>query len=529
LSQGNLSAAPQKKRSIGGRFRNNNFLLIMLSFTVVILVAVALLDGMTKMMSKEFAKFYASETVEKFDLYLSNEIELVEKIARSKELIQWFADEANPEKKAEAYKKIRGYADIISGNDFYLGIQGSLHEYAVSPEAAFEYFKPFENPLNPDLPADHWYFSCLKHPREYELNLDTDKYLLRKRLWINHKVIDKGVTLGQVCSGIYFEEVMETLFGDFDREHIRGLVINKEGLVQMDSNLIRREGEPFDPLIEEDTKLSIYEALPHSELIPVLDPYLESIEGYFDSRIDPKVVELSSGPYPYMAIAPIRYSDWSVITLFKSNPLFNVTVLLPLILALLSLFIIYIIANTHFVRKLMILPLNLLIGSLGKAEAEEAPIYGLDRADELGDLARTIQHSLIRIRNEEERSRLLLEALPICASFWDEYLNFVDCNEETLKFFGLKDKKEFGQRFYELSPKYQPDGQLSSEMIPQKFTAALREGRIRFEWMHQAPDGTLLPAEIVLNRVKYGDRYLISAYNWDLRDHKRMMSPLDLE
>ncbi|MDR0524426.1 MAG: response regulator [Spirochaetaceae bacterium] len=518
MSARKVSAGAHKGRSIGVRFRNSNFLLIALSCLAVLIAAAALAEGLTKRLSKEYAKFFASETVEKFDLYLRNELEVIQKIARSNELIQWFADEENLEKKASAYKKILGYADILSENNFYLGVDRSLHEYIVTEALEFGDLTPSEDPLDPALPEDYWYFRCLLQPNDYELIADTDKHLLGKRLWINHKVMASGQVLGEVCSGLYFDEVLETLFGGYDSEQVLGLVIDKTGAIQMDSGL---EGTPPPGLAGKTLGADLFPGLSSG-----LDPYLKSLTGYFDTRVPPQIMDVSAGEYRYMAVAPIRYSDWSVVTLFKSSPLFNVTVLFPLIIALFSLFIGYIIGNTYFVLKLMIDPLDRLTRSVGKACAES--VYGLDRDDEFGDLARRIQQSLLRIRGEEERSRVFLETMPICSVLWGGCSDVVECNEETLKFFGVKDKTELGRRFFDLSPKYQPNGRVSTKAILEDSNRVLKEGKTaRFEWMHQTLDGEPRPAEIVLARIKYGDRYFISSYIWDLREQKRMIGDIE--
>ena len=186
MSRGKLCDMPHIKHSIGLRFRNSNFFIIISTLLVVVAVVTVIVDGITEDMSKKYAQFYSLETVEKFDLYLSKELNLMEKIAHSRELINWFADEGNLEKKAEAYKTIMGYADVIYGNDFYLGIEGSLNEYTVNKETSFEAFMPFEAPLSPDAFEDQWYFNCLNQDNDYTLNIDVNKYWRKKRFWINY-------------------------------------------------------------------------------------------------------------------------------------------------------------------------------------------------------------------------------------------------------------------------------------------------------------------------------------------------------
>jgi signal transduction histidine kinase/CheY-like chemotaxis protein len=93
--------------------------------------------------------------------------------------------------------------------------------------------------------------------------------------------------------------------------------------------------------------------------------------------------------------------------------------------------------------------------------------------------------------------------------------------------YGLKDKQEYIDRFYELSPEYQPDGRRSDEKARMLVEKAFTEGRCVFNWMHQKLDGTPMPMELTLVSVKYGDDYVIAAYQRDMREHNRMMGEIE--
>jgi signal transduction histidine kinase/DNA-binding response OmpR family regulator len=393
----------QINRSITANFRRVNFVIVLSTLLIVISVALAIVNYITSNASRNSAILYSLETVEKFDLFLGKELDLVAKIARSPELAGWFADEDNTERKADAFKKIQGYADVMEGNEFYLGIQGSLNAYSISRQTTFETFLPFDEPLDPNLPADNWYFSCIRQPNDYELNIDVDKGIRRKRLWINYKVIDKGVTLGEVCLGLTFDQVLETLFGRYDQNNIHCLVIDKRGFVQMDSTQTPGEGEEFDPLIfEEEEKPHVYDTLAGLGIRSVLEPYLKNISGLVHERVLPEVFKLKKGRYRYAAFAPIVNSDWTVVSLFKSNILLGPWILLPLVLALLVIYILYMLVNSFFIHRFALQPLKQLTESLDNSDRES--IYGLDREDEIGGLARTVQTMFTEI---ERQSSLL--------------------------------------------------------------------------------------------------------------------------
>jgi signal transduction histidine kinase/DNA-binding response OmpR family regulator len=124
-------------------------------------------------------------------------------------------------------------------------------------------------------------------------------------------------------------------------------------------------------------------------------------------------------------------------------------------------------------------------------------------------------------RNEaEERMRIMFDTTPLCANFWDKNFNNIDCNQEAVKLFGLSGKKEYNDRFFELSPEYQPDGSLSRDKAIELIKKAFEEGYLRFEWMHQKLNGEPIPCEVTLVRVKHNNEFALAAYLRDLRELK---------
>lgn len=129
-----------------------------------------------------------------------------------------------------------------------------------------------------------------------------------------------------------------------------------------------------------------------------------------------------------------------------------------------------------------------------------------------------------------EKSQIMLDAIPICCTFWDEKFNNIDCNQEAVALFDLNDKQEYMDVFWQLSPLRQPDGRLSDEKLMEKLETALHKGRCRFEWMHQKLNGELIPSEITLVKVKRGEHDIVVGYTRDLRELKAtvaMMSRLE--
>ena len=133
---------------------------------------------------------------------------------------------------------------------------------------------------------------------------------------------------------------------------------------------------------------------------------------------------------------------------------------------------------------------------------------------------RELKTSLARMREADERAQIMLDTIPLCANFWDNSFNIIDCNQEAANLFRLKNKQEYLDHFFELSPKNQPCGTLSTKLSLKNIAIAFSSGYCRFQWMHCMLDGEPIPAEITLVRVKRPEGFFVVGYTRDLREKK---------
>jgi len=131
------------------------------------------------------------------------------------------------------------------------------------------------------------------------------------------------------------------------------------------------------------------------------------------------------------------------------------------------------------------------------------------------------------VKDAHKRARILLDKTPLCCQLWDSSLNKIDCNEEAIRLFGLKNKQEFIEKSGELYPEYQPDGMLSSEKATILVKQAFQEGYAAFNWNYRMLDGEIMPAEVTLIRVEREDGYVVAGYTRDMRKHNKMMSEIE--
>ncbi len=144
----------------------------------------------------------------------------------------------------------------------------------------------------------------------------------------------------------------------------------------------------------------------------------------------------------------------------------------------------------------------------------------------LSKLNATIQAHAAAIREEHERTKLMLDATPLASRLWDSSYNLIECNEASVKLFGVRSKREYIERHFEFAPEYQPGGQSTRDKTNELVREAFNRGTCRDEFMYRLPDGSPLPVEVTLVRVPYGDDYVVAAYSRDLREQVKMMSEI---
>ncbi|MCL2293807.1 MAG: transporter substrate-binding domain-containing protein [Spirochaetes bacterium] len=122
-------------------------------------------------------------------------------------------------------------------------------------------------------------------------------------------------------------------------------------------------------------------------------------------------------------------------------------------------------------------------------------------------------------------AKTMLDANPLMCNLWSRDYQVFDCNDMALELFEMN-KQDYMEKFKELAPEFQPDGKRTADKVRELIDTAFRDGKIVFEWMSQKLDGTLIPLEVSLTRIAYGDGYAAVGYGRDLREQKALIEEM---
>ncbi len=121
------------------------------------------------------------------------------------------------------------------------------------------------------------------------------------------------------------------------------------------------------------------------------------------------------------------------------------------------------------------------------------------------------------LKESETRYRTLFEFLSDGIFLIQNY-RFSDCNNGAVEMFGLTKSELIGHGPEEFSPDIQPDGLLSSEKSRRFMDQALGGEAQTFQWRHKKFDGTIIEAEVSLNRLELSDGVFILAIVRDVTE-----------
>ncbi|MDG6218349.1 MAG: PAS domain S-box protein, partial [Candidatus Thermoplasmatota archaeon] len=170
-----------------------------------------------------------------------------------------------------------------------------------------------------------------------------------------------------------------------------------------------------------------------------------------------------------------------------------------------------------------------LIGFLGFDSVMEKKSWSEKQVNMLQVLAEIIGNAIVRIETtialseSEERYHMLFDQSQDAIMTLEPPLwKFTSGNPTTIKMFGTNSVDEFiSLSPWDVSPEYQPDGQLSKEKAKEMIETAMRTGSHYFDWTHMRLDKTTFQATVLLSKVQIKKETYLLAVVRDITEKKQ--------
>ncbi len=123
------------------------------------------------------------------------------------------------------------------------------------------------------------------------------------------------------------------------------------------------------------------------------------------------------------------------------------------------------------------------------------------------------------LSKSNERLQLILDTMPLSAQIWTRDYKLIMTSREMINIFGFNTKNEFIDKFYDIMPHQQPNGEISVDYVPIVLEDAFEKGYKRLEWNFQTLEGEIIPFEVTLIRRTFNGEEILLSYLKDLREY----------
>ncbi len=121
-----------------------------------------------------------------------------------------------------------------------------------------------------------------------------------------------------------------------------------------------------------------------------------------------------------------------------------------------------------------------------------------------------------------QRLQIMLDAVPVGVTLWNQHFEFIDCNQTLIRMLGLESIHDISgeEKFFAASPPLQSCATPSREVMAKILQQFDEHGVVTTPWLHHSPTGELIPTEVHLRWIDYFGEKVRIAFTRDLRQEK---------
>ena len=344
---------------------------------------------------------------------IARELALSQKMADDAVIKAWVHHEDDPATRALALAQLEGYRRVLHEHTWFLAFEPVRHLYY--NDAADKYAgKELAYTLEDKPGAADWYFTSMRSPQPFNLNMDKNNALGVTKLWLNVAIEENGQRLGVVGTGIDLSTVI-TEFINTGEAGMSAILLDRGGAIEahqdtgyVDFNTLSKTAEQrvtIDRLLADDGERRAVHAA------------LDSLAA--GQREAATLWVHLNGRRSLAAAAFIPELGWYTFTLYDLNQVVGVGDFAPLAVVLGAALLAVIVLLVLLVDRMVLRPLVALTQSARRiADGDYQVALASARGDEIGqltrafgDMARTVQdHTATLEQKVRDRTEALHES-----------------------------------------------------------------------------------------------------------------------
>ena len=428
----------------------------------------------TEQLGGRYAGRYALSNRALLQEPLTREITMVRRMADSPVIREWARQEANPERRRNALAELESFRKQLTAGTWFQVIHSSLNYYYDDPSRRYG-DKKYAYTLSTNLANDAWYFATIESVPEYALNVNYDRALDTRKVWVNAVIREEdGSPLGMIGTGFELTSFLAT-FVDRTEPGVENIILDSRLAIQAHRN---RDLIDLQSVAKTETQ--------HSSIEPLLTgpgdfqrlkDALETLQNGHSASAGQAATTLSvtlEGQQKMIGVAYLAKLDWYILTALDLNTVIRQPIFRPVVGAAIILTVILLGGVGWMIRRMILNPLAIITSAASCMSQGNYDVAGLPvtREDEIGTLARTfaqmcetisdhtrfLETSVARrtaelestnrtltenvARLEETRThvRTLKSMLPICCSckkirddkgYWNQLEKYIQDNTNT--------------------------------------------------------------------------------------------------
>ncbi|MGK9065780.1 biofilm regulation protein phosphatase SiaA [Stutzerimonas chloritidismutans] len=399
--------------------RGKSLLALLLTFflaiSVTALVGREALIGVQQRFGEAYARNVVQLNRERLFAPVTRELALAQRLAESQLTRAWLLDEQDVTKRDLFFREAAGYQRALSDHS-YFAASAISHAY-YSNDDSQPSSQSLRYRMSPDAPADEWFFTTLRSPAPYHLNVDRSAVTGDLKIWFNIVVRDGDQPLGIVGSGINLKSFIDD-FINVDKTGVESMVLDAHGsiLVHPDQTLVTLNADTAQGRSLATNVLGLLDDIEQASALRERMAFARE----HPNETTALTLQLDGEPR-LLALTWIPELEWFVASAvdLRTAQVIEIRPLLPALTAVVLLFLLLILIGAWLVDHRVLRPLRQLRKS---AQAIAAGQYNAplptDRDDEIGELSTAFRSMAQKIRSHtgelesrvQERTRELEQA-----------------------------------------------------------------------------------------------------------------------